>query len=522
MKNLDQLAKQKAGIVAKINQAVKDGNEEAFSDAFLEYTEILQDAVMAEARGMVQAADNQILAGRGVRALTSGETKYYQKLIEAMKSKSPQQSLSGFDEVMPKTIVNAVFEDIVEEHPLLGEIKFENASALIKWLYSTMDGRFLAWWGPLCSEIKKEIAAQFGYLNLEQTKLSAYVPVCKAMLDLGPAWLDRYVRTILAEALANGLEKGIISGRGIAEAAMDPDDRIYEPIGMDRDLLNFDPATGYAPKAPVPVTQFTPTVYGDLVSDLAVGPNNLYRPVTSLLLIVNPVDYFKKVMPATAFQRPDGSWVRDILPLPTKILQSAWVDEGSAILGISKRYLMAMGTGKGGKIEYSDEYKFLEDERTYLIKFYGTGRPMDNTSFTVLDISNLVPAIPQVFVTNDPLNIAGDVRVTNDPLDVNVENDPLNIMPVFDARLASLKIGALDLVPAFNKSVMVYTAATTDATNTITAVAKDGEATIAIEVNDAAHTNGTSATWGEGANTVEVTVTSGTETETYTVTVTKS
>jgi len=96
------------------------------------------------------------------------------------------------------------------------------------------------------------------------------------------------------------------------------------------------------------------------------------------------------------------------------------------------------------------------------------------------------------------------------------------VYPVYDARLASLKIGTLPLSPTFNKSVMVYTATTTDATNTITAVAKDGEATIAIEVNDAAHTNGTSATWGAGANTVEVTVTSGTETETYTVTVTKS
>ena len=192
--------------------------------------------------------------------------------------------------------------------------------------------------------------------------------------------------------------------------------------------------------------------------------------------------------------------VRDILPLPTDIVQSAYVEQGKAILGLGKRYIMAMGTGKGGRIEYSDEYRFLEDERTYLIKLYGTGRPMDNTSFLVLDIQNLVPAVP----------------------DVHVTNDPLTVYPVYDARLASLKIGALTLSPTFNKSVMVYTATTTDATNTITAVAKDGEATIAIKVNDADHENGTSATWDVGENTVEITVTSGTESETYTVTVTKS
>jgi len=513
VKNLDLLKQQKAEFAAKMREAVQNNDEEAFAEAFSDFANALQEAVIAEARGLVQATDTQILAGRGVRVLTSEEHTYYQKLIEAMRSDNPKQALSGFDAVLPETVINTVFDDITEEHPLLSEIRFDNAAALIKWLYSTMDGRFLAWWGPLCGEIKKQLAAQFNYLHLEQTKLSAFVPVCKAMLDLGPAWLDRYVRTILAEAIANGLEQGIISGRGLAEAAMDPDDRIYEPVGMDRNLEVFDNTTGYAPKVPIPVTQFTPAVYGDLASRLAVGPNGLNRTVTQLLMVVNPVDYFNKVMPATAFQRPDGSWVRDILPLPTKIVQSAYVEQGKAILGLGKRYIMAMGTGKGGRIEYSDEYRFLEDERTYLIKLYGTGRPMDNTSFLVLDIENLVPAVPDVHITNDPLNVAGDVAVTN---------DPLTVYPVYDARLASLKIGALTLSPTFNKSVMVYTATTTDATNTITAVAKDGEAEIEILVNGNPHTNGTAATWDAGENTVEITVTSGTESETYTVAVTKS
>lgn len=522
MKNADLLKAQKVEIVARINQAMQDNDQEAFAAAFTEYTDMLQEAVLAEAQGLAQAGDNQILTGRGVRVLTSEENKYYQQLIGAMKSDNPKQALSGFDAVLPETVVNTVFDDITEEHPLLSEIRFDNASALIKWLYSTMDGRFLAWWGPLCGTIKKQLAAQFNYLSLEQTKLSAYVPVCKAMLDLGPAWLDRYVRTILAEALANGLEQGIISGRGIADQAPDPDDRIFEPIGMDRDLTVFDNILGYAPKVPIPVTQFTPAAYGALASQLAVGPNLLNRPVTSLLMIVNPVDYLNRVMPATAYQRPDGSWVRDILPLPTKIVQSAYVEQGKAILGIAKRYIMAMGTGKGGRIEYSDEYRFLEDERTYLIKLYGTGRPMDNTSFLVLDIQNLVPAVPDVHVTNDPLNVAGSVGITGQPIQVGIDGQPIETTGFLDARLSSLKIGALALTPAFNKSVMVYTAATTDATNTITVVAKDGDSTISIKVNGVAHTNGTAATWEAGENTVEITVLNVVETETYTVTVTKS
>ncbi|NTV91189.1 MAG: cadherin-like beta sandwich domain-containing protein, partial [Clostridiales bacterium] len=124
--------------------------------------------------------------------------------------------------------------------------------------------------------------------------------------------------------------------------------------------------------------------------------------------------------------------------------------------------------------------------------------PLDNTAFIYADISNLVPTPAQVEVTN--------------PADFKAA----------DARLASLTIGALSLTPAFNKSIHYYTLATANATNTITALAKDGEGTIAILVNDEAHTNGAAATWDAGANTVEITVTVGSETETYTVDVTKS
>ncbi len=400
MKNLDLLKQQRAEFADKMKQAVQNNDEQAFAEAFVEFANAVQEAVIAEAKGLVQATDAQILAGRGVRVLTSEEVKYYNKLIEAMKSGNPKQALESMDLVLPETVISTVFDDLTEEHPLLSRIRFDNAGALIKWIFSTMDGRFLAWWGPLCGEIKKQLAAQFQVLNLEQTKLSAFVPICKAMLDLGPAWIDRYIRTILAEAIANGVENGIINGRGVAEEAVNPDDRIYEPIGMTRDLLQFDPVTGFAPKQPVPVANFAPKAYGELVAQLAVSNNGLYRPVNNLLLIVNPVDYLTKVMPATIYQRPDGTWARDILPLPTDIIQSAWVEEDKAILGLGRRYIMALGTGRDGRIEYSDEYRFLEDERVYLIKLYGTGRPMDNNSFLVLDISDLEPTIPRVVVDN--------------------------------------------------------------------------------------------------------------------------
>jgi hypothetical protein len=220
------------------------------------------------------------------------------------------------------------------------------------------------------------------------------------MLDLGPAWLDRYVRTILLEAIANGLEWGIINGRGVAEGAVDPGDYIYEPIGMIKDLSNFNVATGYADKVAIPISDFSPENYGALIGQLAVGPNKLNRNVTEVILVVNPVDYFTKIMPATIYQTPQGTYARDIFPFPTRVIQSAYVTQGKAILGIGKRYLAVLGTGKDGKIEYSDEYKFLEDERYYLIKLYGTGRPLDNGSFLYLNIANIKPVHPIIRVSD--------------------------------------------------------------------------------------------------------------------------
>ena len=95
--------------------------------------------------------------------------------------------------------------------------------------------------------------------------------------------------------------------------------------------------------------------------------------------------------------------------------------------------------------------------------------------------------------------------------------------PTFSGTdLSVLTIGSLTLTPAFSANTTGYTAATTNATNTVTATAADADATIAIAVGDTAVTNGQSATWVEGANTLTVSVTKGNSTKTYTVTVTKS
>lgn len=88
--------------------------------------------------------------------------------------------------------------------------------------------------------------------------------------------------------------------------------------------------------------------------------------------------------------------------------------------------------------------------------------------------------------------------------------------------LESLSIGSLTLSPTFAADTTSYTAETSNATNTITATAADEDAGVAITVNGNSLTNGSSASWEDGENTVIVTVTNDGSSKTYTVVVTKS
>ena len=96
--------------------------------------------------------------------------------------------------------------------------------------------------------------------------------------------------------------------------------------------------------------------------------------------------------------------------------------------------------------------------------------------------------------------------------------------PSDDATLSALSIGSQALSPAFAASTVTYTAETTNATNTVTAVPSDAGAEIEVLVNNRKIDNGSAATWQTGSNTVKVNVTAadGTAKKTYTVTVTKS
>ena len=86
MKNKDVLMQEKAKILQQMNDAIAGNDPDAFAEAFEKLSMNIQENILNEVEMQRQSADAVALAARGVHPLTSEETKYYQAVIEAMKS----------------------------------------------------------------------------------------------------------------------------------------------------------------------------------------------------------------------------------------------------------------------------------------------------------------------------------------------------------------------------------------------------------------------------------------------------
>jgi hypothetical protein len=392
--NLNGPARKSASLLA---QAFKADDEAQIADAFAEFQSAIADSVKQEYEDAVKSNDRTILAQRGFRQLTTEETAYYQAIIDALGSENPKQAFATIAEgdnqvpgkMMPETIFDEIFRNLTERHGLLGLVNATSTGFITTWLRNKHT-RQLAQWGEVETDITKEIKSAFEVVQVTQGKLSCFMLIHRDMLALGPTWLDGYMRTVLLEAMACGLEAGIATGKGVGG----------EPVGLDRDIhdgVSVSTVDGYPRKAAVAVTSFEPAEYGAIVARLAKDERGHVKDgIGSLTLVCNLVDYLTKVMPATTVLNTEGRYVNDLFPVPTRVVTSEVIDEGEALLCLPEEYDLLIGGTRG--IEYSDEYKFLEDQRCAKVVTYAFGKAYDDNSALLLDISGLEPGYVNVKV----------------------------------------------------------------------------------------------------------------------------
>ena len=365
-----------------LQTALQSNNEAEIQKAWNAFSDSIVEEIRNDYLESVQ--DKNILVQRGYRQLTQAEEKYYNALITASKCRNAQQAVTTLadltaNDLMPESIIDQVMKDLVEEHPILTKVNFQNAKYATKIIMNN-HSRQNAVWGEVDAEITKEITSQFKVLELSINKLSAFAVIPVAMLDLGATFLDGYIRTILKDAIACGLEDAIIAGDGNGK-----------PVGLMKKLTGAVDGV-HQDKEAQAVTNFDVASMGALIAQMAKNEKGQNRPVGHLSLVCNANDYYTLVAPAVRVQNMSGAYV-DNFAFPMDVVISESVPEGKAILADLNNYYVGVAFAKEGVIEFSDEYKFLEEQRTYKIKTYANGRALDENCAIVLDITGLEPAV---------------------------------------------------------------------------------------------------------------------------------
>ncbi len=354
---------------------IKDENttteqrEAAFNEMFTALQSDLTERITSEARDEVH--DAQIMAARGQNVLTSKERKFFNEVIAS----------GGFaeDTILPVTTQDRIFEDLVTEHPLLDAIGLKDLGAVTRYIYSDPTKAYA--WGALFGEIKGQVSAAFREEQIGQLKLTAFAVIPKDMLDLGPEWVERYVRTLLVESYSVGLEYGLVNGKGPAR---------NEPIGL---MKNVDPDSGAVTDKTSSGTltfaqsekgRIVARELGGVVEALSTDEKGKSRKVlNNVVMVVNPVDAIR-VQIGNTMQTPNGQWVTT---LPFGIgspIESEEVPAGKAMFFLKGAYLAAIAGGY--KINKFDETLAIEDARLYTMKQFANGKPKDNKTALVFDL----------------------------------------------------------------------------------------------------------------------------------------
>lgn len=385
MINKDLIKQANMATMQKLSDALQANDAEAAAAAMQELQTSVCDQIEAEFEQYKDVSDMNVLQSRGLRVLTSEENQWYQKFISAVKS-GAKQEITNIGAAIPVTIIDRVIEDIKKAHELLNAVNLVDAAGAMKLVANaTQLSAKLGSWGKVTSAIATEVTGGVKTVDVTSAKYTAYFLIPKDFVrfnfGFAPMWVDQYIRAILGEVIAFGLEKTILKGDGKDQF-----------IGMEMNTTTASLGK-YSAKEAKKITNFDDD-YAAVVADLSVDENGDYRTIDEVLLVVNPKDYIKKVRRVQNAVTSAG--VIDLISLtyPTKVVQSAQLSEGEAVVGIAKNYFAAINGGTSGVVEYDDSAQFLEDNRVYTTRVYGNGLPVDNNSFAKLDITGVeAPAL---------------------------------------------------------------------------------------------------------------------------------
>ncbi|HEP4089011.1 TPA: phage major capsid protein [Streptococcus pyogenes] len=377
LKNLDFTSPSMEEARAQLFNALRTDDEVAQKEAMDVFAKGLEKSVNDQVKAAALQyqdgiQDEAILAERGLRRkLTSGERKFFAEAVE-------KQTISGLSKQFPETIIEDIYNNLVETHPLISLVDVQHGTVKTKFIYGDATKK-RAFWGNIPADIKQILLDSFKELDISASKLSGFIALPKGYFELGPSWLANYVVTFLQEVMAAALEEAIVNGDGK-----------NKPLGMMR-KLSGDSGGIYPAKEKVTMGDLKPKTLAGIRAALAKAKTD--NGIVSAL--ANPLTYWSKLFPGLAYQTQAGVWVTTQLPTGEQIITTHAVPENDMVFGVLKNYLLVVAADV--EITEYKETLAIEDMDLYVAKFFGKGIPKNENAFFVADVTTIEGAtVPEL------------------------------------------------------------------------------------------------------------------------------
>lgn len=361
-------AKKEAFATLVKNSAGQEEQAQAYSNMMNALTEDLSEYINQQVTSRVGE-----LSAEKQPTMSKEEAKFFNDLATGDLSHSESHEVT-----FPETVVDKIFEDMVQNHPFLQLIKLNNTGLRLKFLKS--DAKGAAVWGKITDKIKGQLTGTFSDESAEQSKLTAFVAVPNDVLEYGANWIKTFVMTQIQEAFAVALESAFLTGDGKDK-----------PIGLNRQVQKDVAVAGgvYPEKASSGTLTFKDAKTGvkelkDIVKALSVKENGKsYVARGKVVLAVQPGASLD-IEAAATMQNVNGQWVY-ALPFGVKTVESEYVPDGKVIAFVPDRYDAFVAGGV--VIKEFDQTLALEDGHLYTAKRFAYGKASDDNVAKVYDLA---------------------------------------------------------------------------------------------------------------------------------------
>lgn len=358
--------------VEKYTSAVSEGaDEKEQAKAFSKMMDVLGAEMLESINASTTERIKELRASQSTGNVSAEEVKFFNDITSGVGS--PEVTL-------PLQIINQVFVELQQAHPLLNIIKFQSSGLKMKAIVSdSIYSGGTAIWGDIFGDIQGQLNQAFHEVDFSQSKLTTFVAIPKDALENGYDWLQSFIVIQLSEAMAVALETALVAGDGNKK-----------PIGLMKDLSAGTVANGvttYPDKADTgDLSTLTPEnaaiTIAPLMKSLAKNEKGVSVNISGQVkLLVNPDDYYE-TLAKFMYLTTNGLWVA-VLPFGVEIVQSIAVPAGKAVLFAANRYWAYMG---GTKMQEFDQTLAIQDLQLYTVKSFYYGKAYDNKTAAVVTL----------------------------------------------------------------------------------------------------------------------------------------